>query len=126
MRTVPAIIVLVVLLLGSSLTASRYLETTAQTLGAEIEVVEQSISAQKWEAAQNELGTAQQSLEKNKTWWTVLLDHQVIDSIAMSMNRLDKYIETRDISLSLGEVSELKLQVDNIAETERFNLQNIF
>ncbi|HZK55970.1 MAG TPA: DUF4363 family protein [Desulfosporosinus sp.] len=125
MRTVPTIIVLVILLLGGSLTASKYLETTAQTMGTEIEAVEQSISAQKWEAAQNELGTALQNLEKNKTWWTVLLDHQVIDDIAMSMNRLDKYIETRDISLSLGEVSALKLQVDNISETEQFNFQNI-
>jgi len=125
LRTVPTIIVLVILLLGGSLTASKYLETTAQTMGTEIEAVEQSISAQKWEAAQNELGTALQNLEKNKTWWTVLLDHQVIDDIAMSMNRLDKYIETRDISLSLGEVSALKLQVDNISETEQFNFQNI-
>lgn len=125
MRTVPAIIVLVILLLGGSLTASRYLETTAQTMGTEIEAVEQSISAQKWEAAQNELGIAQQNLEKNKTWWTVLLDHQVIDDITMSMTRLDKYIETRNIALSLGEVSALKLQVDNISETEKFNFQNI-
>jgi len=95
------------------------------SLGAEIEAVEQSISTQQWEVAQNELNIAHQNLEKHKTWWTVLLDHQVIDNIAMSMNRIDKYIETHDVSLSLGEVSALKLQVDNILETENFNLQNI-
>lgn len=125
MRTVTAIIVLAVLLLGGSLSASRYLETTAQTLGAQIEAVEQSITTEKWDVAGSELSSAQQRLEENKTWWTVLLDHQVIDNIAMSMSRLDKYIETHDISLSLGEVSALKLQVDNISDTEKFNLQNI-
>lgn len=125
MRTVPAIIILVIILLGGSFTTSRYLEASAQSLGTQIEAVEQSISAQQWEVAQNELDTAQQSLEKNKTWWTVILDHQVIDDIDISMNRLGKYIETRSASLSLGEVSSLKLQVDNIFETEKFNLQNI-
>ncbi|HBP64438.1 MAG TPA: hypothetical protein DD730_09215 [Desulfosporosinus sp.] len=125
MRTVPAIIILVVILLGGSFTTSRYLETTAMSLGAEIEAVEQSISTQQWEVAQNELNLAHQNLEKNKTWWTILLDHQVIDNITMSMNRIDKYIETHDVSLSLGEVSALKLQVDNILETENFSLQNI-
>jgi len=125
LRTVPAIIILVIILLGGSFTTSRYLEASAQSLGTQIEAVEQSISAQQWEVAQNELDTAQQSLEKNKTWWTVILDHQVIDDIDISMNRLGKYIETRSASLSLGEVSSLKLQVDNIFETEKFNLQNI-
>ena len=126
MRTVPAIIVIIILLLGGSLTASRYLQATSQNLGVQIEAVEHSISTQKWEIAQNELSTAQQSLEENKTWWTVLLDHRVIDDIDMSMNRLDKYIETQDVSLSLGEVSALRLQVDNIYETEKFNLKNVF
>ena len=125
MRTVPTIIVLFILLIGGSFTASRYVDTTAQALSSQIEAVEQSISNQKWEVAQNELSTARQSLEKNKTWWTVLLDHQVIDNVSMSMNRLNKYIETHNISLSLGEVSALILQVDNLSESEEFNLQNI-
>ena len=125
MRTVPTIVILVVLLLGGSLTTNRYLQTTTLTLGAQLEAVEQSISTQKWEVAQKELNTAQQRWDKNKTWWTVLLDHQEIDNIDLSMNRLEKYIETHDVSLSLGEVSVLKLQVDHISDAEKLNLQNI-
>ena len=125
MRTVPTIVILTVLLLGGSLTTSRYLQTTTQTLEAQLEAIEQSISTQKWEVAQKELNTVQQRWDKNKTWWTVLLDHQEIDRIDISMNRLEKYLETHDVSLSLGEVSALKLQVDHISETEKLNLQNI-
>ena len=125
MRTVPTIIIIVVLLLGGSWTTYRYIQTTTLALGTQLETVEQSISTQKWEAAQKELNTALQRWDKNKTWWTILLDHQEIDNIDMSMNRLEKYIETQDISLSLGEVSTLKLQVDHISDTEKLNLQNI-
>ena len=125
MRTVSTIVIIVVLLLGGSLTTSRYLQTTTLTLGAQLEAVEQSISTQKWEVAQKELNTAQQRWDKNKTWWTVLLDHQEIDNIDISMNRLEKYLETHDVSLSLGEVSALKLQVDHISDTEKLNLRNI-
>lgn len=125
MRTVPTIVIIVVLLLGGSLTTYRYLQTTALTLGAQLEAVEQSISTQKWEGAQKELNTAQQRWDKSKTWWTIFLDHQEIDNIDISMNRLEKYIETHDVSLSLGEVSAVKLQVDHISDTEKLNLQNI-
>jgi len=125
LRTVPTIVIIVVLLLGGSLTTYRYLQTTALTLGAQLEAVEQSISTQKWEGAQKELNTAQQRWDKSKTWWTIFLDHQEIDNIDISMNRLEKYIETHDVSLSLGEVSAVKLQVDHISDTEKLNLQNI-
>ena len=125
MRTVSTIVIIVVLLLGGSLTTSRYLQTTTLTLGAQLEAVEQSISTQKWEVAQKELNTAQQRWDKNKTWWTVLLDHQEIDNIDISMNRLEKYIKTHDVSLSLGEVSALKFQVDHISDSEKLNLRNI-
>jgi len=125
LRTVSTIVIIVVLLLGGSLTTSRYLQTTTLTLGAQLEAVEQSISTQKWEVAQKELNTAQQRWDKNKTWWTVILDHQETDNIDISLNRLEKYIETHDVSLSLGEVAALKIQVDHISDTEKLNLRNI-
>jgi len=125
LRTVPAIIIIVLLLLGGSWTTYRYLQTTSLALGTQLEIVEQSISTQKWKVAQKELNTAQIRWENNKTWWTVLLDHQEIDNIDLSMNRLEKYIATQDISLSLAEVTTLKLQVDHISDSEKPNLQNI-
>ena len=125
MRTVSIIVIIIILLLGGSLTSYRYLQATTQTLGAQFEAVEQAISSHKWSTAQNELNTAQERWDKNKAWWTVLLDHQEIDTIDISMSRLGKYIETQNMSLSLGEVSALKLQLDHIVDTEKLNLQNI-
>ncbi len=126
MRTLPTIVIIVVLLLGGSLASYRYIETTTQAMGAQLETVEQSISTQKWEGTQKKMNTAQQRWDKTKTWWSVLLDHQEIDNIDISMKRLEKYIEKQDVSLSLGEVSTLKLIVNHIYDTEKFTLGNIF
>jgi len=125
LRTVPTIVIIAILILGGSLTSYQYIQTSAQALEVPLETVEQSISTQKWEVAQKELNTAQQRWDKNKTWWTVLLNHQEIDTIDISIKRLEKYLETHDVSLSLGEVAALKLQVDHISDTEKLNLRNI-
>jgi len=125
LRTIPTIVIIVVLLLGGSLTTYRYLQTTTLSLGTQLEAVEQSIATRKWVVAQEKLNTTQQRWDKNKTWWTILLDHQEIDNIDISMKRLEKYIETQDFSMSLGEVSVLKLQIDHISDTEKLNLRNI-
>lgn len=125
MRTVIIIGIIIVLLLSGSLVSHQYLQATAHILGAQIETVEQSISTQKWELAQNELSTAQQRWDENKSWWTVLLDHQEIDTIDLSMGRLEKFVATQNGLLSLAEVSTLKLLVQYISDAEKLTLQNI-
>lgn len=125
MRTIPTIVIIVVLLLGGSLTTYQYLQTTTQALSTQLESVEKSISTRQWEAAQTEWGAVQRGWDKNKTWWTILLDHQEIDNIDIGLSRLGKYLTTHDIPLSLGELSALKLQVKHISDTEQLNWQNI-
>ena len=126
MRTLATIVIIIVFLLGGSLASHWYIGTMTQSLEAQLETVEQSVSTQKWEGAQKELKTALQLWDKNKTWWTILLDHQEIDNIDLSMKRSEKYIATQEIPLSLGEIAALKLLVDHIYETEEFTLRNIF
>jgi len=125
LRTLTTIFTIVVLLLGGSFTSYRYIQSTAQTLGSQLATVEQSISTQVWAAAQKELNTTQQHWDKSKPWWSILLDHQEIDKIDISLKRLDKYIVTQNVPLSLGEVGALEQLIEHIADTEKLNLRNI-
>jgi hypothetical protein len=125
LRTLTTIFTIVVLLLGGSFTSYRYIQSTAQTLGSQLATVEQSISTQVWAAAQKELNTTQQHWDKSKPWWSILLDHQEIDKIDISLKRLDKYIVTQNVPLSLGEVAALEQLIEHIADTEKLNLRNI-
>jgi hypothetical protein len=125
LRTLPTIFTIVVLVLGGSFTSYQYIQSSTQTLGSRLASVEQSISTELWDTAHKELNSTQQDWEKNKPWWSILLDHQEIDMIDLSLKRLDKYIVTQNVPLSLGEVAALELLIDHIADTEKLNLRNI-
>ncbi|MDO0824487.1 DUF4363 family protein [Desulfosporosinus nitroreducens] len=125
MRTLLTIVIIVMLLLGGSFTSYRYIQTTTQTAGEHLELLEQSISIEKWEGAQKELSTVQQSWEKNNTWWSILLDHEEIDTIDISLSRLESLLARQDVTLSLAEVSTLKLLFENLHDKEKFTLKNV-
>ena len=125
MRTLPIIVAIVVLLLGGSFVSSRYIQGTSQSLEDQFEMIEESITTQKWEVVQKELATTQQGWNQTKVWWSVLLDHREIDTIDINMERLEKYVATQDISLSLGEVEVLILLFAHINDSEQFTITNI-
>ncbi|MDQ7093868.1 DUF4363 family protein [Desulfosporosinus sp. PR] len=116
---------ILVLLFGGSLASYRYIQGTTQTIGSQLDTLEQSISSQQWDTAEKELTAAQQHWDNNKTWWTILLDHQEIDRIDLSLYRLNKYLVTRNLSLSLGEISDLELLIQHISDTEKLTIENV-
>jgi len=125
LRTLLTIITIVLLLLGGSFTSYRYIQTTTHTTGIRLESVEQFVSLQNWEGAKKELSAVRESWDNNNTWWSILLDHQEIDRINLSMSRLEKLLNRQDVTLSLGEVSTLKVLFENIYDNEKFVLENI-
>ena len=125
MRTLTTIFVIVFLLAGGSFISHEYIQTTTHALVTQLETVEHSISTQNWKVAQTDLITTYQRWDKNQTLWTVLLHHQEIDTIDLSMERLGKYITTQDSPLSLGEVAALKLLFGHIADSDQLTLRNI-
>lgn len=125
MRTLTTIFTIVILLAGGSFISHKYIQTTTLSLASQLETVEQSISSQDWKNARTELDTTNERWDKNKAWWTILLNHKEIDTIDLGMKRLEKYMSTENKSLSLGEVSVLKLLFDHIADSDLLNLRNI-
>ena len=125
LRTLTTIFVIVFILAGGSFISHSYIQTTTHGLVIQLETVEHSISTQNWKVAETDLNATHQRWNKNKTLWTILLHHAEIDTIDLSMERLEKYMATQDSPLSLGEVSALKLLFDHIADSDQLNLRNI-
>ncbi len=125
MKTITALAIGFLLLVGFALGTYAYVNTSANDLVTSLETVEKSIADQKWDTAKENLKTAENKWDKTKVWWTILLDHQEIDNIDISINRLEKYVETHGTTLSLGEISALLMLVDHISEKEAPSLKNI-
>lgn len=126
LRTLTIITIITLLLLGGSLGSYQYIKTSTHALGIPLETVERSITDQKWKMAGDELNNAQLRWGKDKNLWTILLNHQDIDNINISIKRLDSYIQAQDYSQSLGELAALKHQVNQILESSKLNWKNIF
>lgn len=125
MRNLTIVGIVIVLLLGTSILSYSYVSHSSHGLTVQLERVEQMVEQGKWAEASNELQTAQNSWEKTKYWWTILLNHQEIDNIDISMSRLQEYITTRGLSLSLGELSALKMLVGHVSDNEVVNVRNV-
>ncbi|MDI6813588.1 MAG: DUF4363 family protein [Desulfitobacteriaceae bacterium] len=125
MRVVTTVITGLVLLVGLSLGVYKYVHDSSQTMVGQLEQVETMIQNAKWDGAKVQLEQTKVSWDQTKYWWTILLDHQELDNIDLSMSRLQRYVDTQGLSLSLGELSALKMLVDHISDKEAFNLRNI-
>lgn len=117
---------MIIVLIGGSSASYRYVKTNTQIMSTLLESVEASITVQKWEGAQTELNIAQQNWNNDNTWWSIILDRQEMDNININLKCLEKYIGIQDVSQSLGEVTTLKLQFEDILDHELFTLNNIF
>ncbi|TGE39681.1 DUF4363 family protein [Desulfosporosinus fructosivorans] len=126
MRTIITIVTIVIILCGGSFASYQYITTATGTMGTLLESVENSITVEKWEKADEELNITQKKWEDNNMWWSILLDHQAIDNIDINLKRLEKHIGVQDISESLGELTTLKLLFEQISGAEMFTLENIF
>lgn len=126
MRTLLTIIIIIILLSGGSFTSYRFIQTTTETMGVQLHSIEQSLSNRKWELAKSELTTVQQNWDKDNIWWSILIEHEEIDTINISMKQLEKYIEAQDLSPSIGEVASLKLRFEQIYDSEKFSVKNVF
>ncbi len=126
MRTLITIITIVLLLSVGSITSNRFIQTTTQIIGNQLNIIEQSLSNRKWESAKTELTTAQESWEMSNLWWSILFDHQEIDTINISLKQLENYIKAEDFSDSLVELSTIKLKLENLKESSKLTVKNIF
>jgi len=84
-----------------------------------------SIEDSDWERAKNQFIEAREKWIKLRNMWTILLDHHEIDNIDLSMARANKFVESQNTSLSLGEIEVLKELFKIVKENEALTLTNI-
>ncbi len=124
-RTYITIGVIVLLLGAGSYWGSHYINQSSGSLVQKLDSVEELIHGEKWDEAQQEMAGMEKEWEGTKKWWSVLLHHQEIDNIDISLKRVEKYVIGKNPILGLGELSALRLLVNHISDTETLSLQNI-
>ncbi len=125
MRTITVVAIGFLLILAFGIGAYAYVNSSASQMAGQLKTAEDAIRAQKWELAQGQLASVQQNWDRAKSRWAVLLDHEEIDNIDISIKRLAEYVKSKGSALALGEVSALRLLVEHISDKEAPNIKNI-
>ena len=81
---------------------------------------------ERWDLAQVQSQELESTWAQKAKWWPIFLDHQEMDNIEFSLARIKGYVGCQDNSLSLGQLSELRLMIEHLPCKEAVNLKNIF
>ncbi|RDY28373.1 DUF4363 family protein [Romboutsia weinsteinii] len=90
-----------------------------------ITVIENYIEDDNWEEANNKLNEFCDTWYKEKNIYYKLLDHTFFDDISLYTNILDKSIELKDKSKCLEQIETIKITLENIIESVKFDINHI-
>lgn len=125
MRVIVTIGVILIMLLTGGFWTIHLLTDSTEEIIRQIDLVSAKVKADQWGSAVYQTNKLADTWEIKARWWPVFLDHQEMDNIDFSMAKVKEYVSSHNNSLSLGQLSELKLMVEHIPETEAVNIKNI-
>jgi len=125
MRQVVVSLVVLGLICGLGVWSNKLLQESAQNLVSLIDMAAVEIKADRWEEAENHIRELEEVWNRHVDWWSIILNHQEIDNIEFSLGRCREYVASRDKTLSLGQLSELRIMVEHIPDKEAVTWKNI-
>ncbi|MDA8441188.1 MAG: DUF4363 family protein [Peptococcaceae bacterium] len=125
MRTITYVGIGFILLVALSIYSYMALSTSARNLGGSLNSIEASIAQDNWRQASQSLRVTQTVWARDKSWWSLLVDHREIDTIDITLQRLEKYVAGKGRILAMGELSTLEGLMDHMSDKEALNLKNI-
>lgn len=112
-------------ILGFGTFTYYYVGSTSAVLLDKASTLGESVEAEDWHKARDNFKNLSSSWGRTSTQWTILLDHQELDNINITLSRIKEFINTRDKSGSMSEIAELKLLLKHVPEKEAVSLKNI-
>lgn len=125
MKAIIIIVVVLTAVFAVSLLTQNFLTVSAHSIDQELKLLEHSIRTGKWNEAKAQLGVVEGRWDSIKDKWAMVLDHQEIDNIELSLVRMGVYVDKSDPVQSLAEISALVMLFEHIPEKEALSWKNI-
>lgn len=125
MRTLIILTLILAGFLGLSTWGYYHLENSARTMSSHIDKSEKAVAAGDWPAASREISRMSARWKKTKSVWTVLVNHEEMDKIDMTVARVKQVLATKDQTETRAGLAELKMFIRHIPENEALTLHNI-
>lgn len=125
MRLLLALLIIFAAVISLGFWTNHLLQASASELLQNIGQIEQGLERNQWDMAYAQTTELEKAWDEKAKWWPTVLDHSEIDNIEFSMAKVKEYVATKNTALSRGQLSELKLMIKHIPETEAIELKNI-
>lgn len=120
-----AISILVILIAVISI-SHIYLYGSSERMADQISSAEKNVISGKTDNALKNIENFEGEWERNKHVFATFIRHAEIDLANQSAAKLSTFLKEDDKTDFLAECETLRMQINHIAETEQFNLDNIF
>ena len=124
-KAVISIAAIFIVIVISSMLVDNYLESSSQKIADYIENIEIYARNNDWHKAKETLFILEKQWAETQSKWSMLIDHNEIDNIDISLTKVSAYIEEREQKLALAELSSLKQMVKHIPKKEALALENV-
>ncbi|RBP39543.1 DUF4363 family protein [Garciella nitratireducens] len=102
------------------------LEKSSQEVMNILEEIEKNINQQDWELAKNNLDKLINKWEKMYGPWQIIMEHQELDNIELSLLKMTEYIKVENEDLAKAELASLKFLIRHIYTNNVISIENIF
>lgn len=126
MRVMVISLLIIGFCLGLGLYSYEYLVTSTNQMLEQTSQLNRLIEAEDWPQATSQLNKIHHRWKKEQKIWSLLINHQEIDNVELTLARLQRYIQDRNKVESLVENSVLQHWIEHIPEKEAVSLSNIF
>jgi hypothetical protein len=121
----PLITIIVTLIILIDIATYNYLNTTSQNFNNTIINIEKDVNNEKWDSAKNKIEKLDKTWKKTNSKWAILIEHNEIDEIDITLAKLKSYIYTNNKNFSLAELKTLNEKFKHIPVSEKLILENI-
>jgi hypothetical protein len=112
-------------IIAFSLFTQHLLRSDSDKLTATIDAVEKRVHDGAWDEAVASLEDTKKIWSGVKATWSALIDHQEIDSIDVTLSRLEMSVKAKEPSDSLSETAALRIYIGHIPQKEGLKLENL-
>lgn len=126
MRAIVVCLVILGFSLALGLGSYYYLTVSTDKMLEQTRELDRLVFNSQWEEADQTLKQIHREWQQKEQIWTLLINHQEIDNIELTLARLENYLKTKSKIQSLGEISALEHWIKHIPEKEAVTLTNIF
>lgn len=126
MKVVVITILILVLFFTGALMFKNYVQFHAEALLNRLDKLDEAITSENWSRAEESLKLIKEDWSNMKHILELSIEHNDLDRAEVAIAKLNRYIENRDKTLTLGELAELKFVVDLMMRKEELKLANLF